>query len=108
MKHCKYCAQDDTKLDEFGYCTEYDCLERSGKRKILESLIKRAKDILFMPNDYVPLGIRSYVTNYYYVRTRKANDIMYEAEKEFGFVPLKVISAIPEANRGRWDKNIKW
>jgi hypothetical protein len=108
MKHCKYCAQTDTKLDEFGYCKKYDCLSRSGKKAKLENLIERARNILFIPNEYVPLGIKSWVTNCYHVRTRKANNIMYDAAKEFGFVPLQVLERIPMANREKWDKNIKW
>jgi len=108
MKHCQYCAQTETKLDGFGYCIEYDCFERSGKKKKLEVFVKQASDIWLMPNRYVPLGITSYVTNYYYERTRKANNIMHEAKREFGYVPFEIIKAIPEANRGRWDKNIKW
>jgi len=44
MNHCKYCAQTKTKLDQYGYCIIYDCLERSGLRKKLNELIKAAGD----------------------------------------------------------------
>ena len=108
MKHCKYCASYTTKLDTFGYCIKYDCFGRSGKRQLLNDFVNRANRIWTMPDRYVPLGITSHVTNYYYERTRKANDIMNDAKREFGFVPSDVIRAIPEKNRGQWDKNIRW
>lgn len=74
----------------------------------LEFLMQRASDLLFISESSRPLGIVSYVSNYYNPRTRAANDIMYDAKKIFGFVPTKLLERIPINNRERWDKNIRW
>jgi len=108
-KHCLYCAMQDTKLDGFGYCIKYDCFTGAGKNDILNSFVKEARDLIFIPkNQTSALGIVSYVTNYYNVRTRKANNIMYRAELEFGYVPQEVLKHIPVENRKDWNANIRW
>lgn len=108
MKHCQYCASTVTKLDKFGYCVAYDCLERSGKREKLNDLVKRASDLIFVSKSHVSLNIRSCVTNTYSPRTRKANQIVTDAIREFGYVPNEVLEKIPMENREKWDKNIRW
>lgn len=109
MGHCKYCAQDDTKLDSFGYCIKYDCFTRSGSSRKYNDLLQRAKNIRYIPDETKIINIRSYVSkNYYQVRTRVANDIFFEAEEEFGYVPHEIYTAVPLKNRGRWDKDILW
>ena len=108
MKHCLYCAQTSTELDEFGYCKKYDCLGRSGKRGVLENLMREAGDLYSVSNSHKQLGIRSYVTNSYNPRTRKANEIARKAQTEFGFVPMQLLERIPIENRDKWDKNIRW
>jgi hypothetical protein len=72
----------------------------------LDRLIERAKEIWIMPDAYGQVS--GPVTNTYSKRTRKANDIMWDATKIFGFVPTEVSNEIPEKNRGRWDKNVRW
>lgn len=106
MRHCEYCASTVTRLDHFGYCVKYDCLSRSGKRDKLNNLIKRASDIYTMPD--TTGQVSGPVSNFYSHRTRKANNIIYDAQREFGFVPMEVYERIPMKNRGRWDKNIRW
>ena len=109
MKHCKYCAQDDTKLDSFGYCIEYDCFTRSGASKKYNDILQKAKKIWHMPDITKRINIRSYTSkNHYKVRTRAANDVFREAEKEFGFLPHEIYTAAPLENRGKWDKDILW
>ena len=107
MKYCKWCGSTVTRLDEYGYCKKYWCFGRAGKDKVLEALKKRISDLYFLPKS-AQLGITSYVTNNYNPRTREANNILMDAQKEFGFVPLEIIDKIPMENRGQWDKNIKW
>ena len=107
MKYCLYCAQTQTRLDEFGYCKKYDCFEKSGKKQILKDLIKRVGNIYRLPKSST-LGIRSYVTNYYNPRDREVNDIIYVAQKEFGLVPEELLKTIPAENMKKWDRNIKW
>lgn len=106
MKECPYCAQTDTKKDSFGYCKQYNCFGISGMRDELNHLIRRAGDIWTMPDTYGQVS--GPITNCYSHRTRKANDIMRDATNIFGFVPFELINRIPEKNRGRWDKNIRW
>jgi len=106
MKPCLYCAQTTTKKDSFGYCKRYKCFERSGKNIIFQKLIKSASDICTMPNTYGQIS--GPVTNSYKHRTRKANEIFHEAQREFGFLPLEILEAVPLENRKRWDKNIRW
>jgi hypothetical protein len=107
MKYCQYCGQTITKLDKFGYCKKYDCFGRSGKREILNRLISKVSNIYTMSQSS-ELGITSYVTNYYNPRTRFCNDLMREAEKEFGFVPQELLDRIPEKHKEKWDKRIRW
>lgn len=104
--NCLYCAQTDTKKDGYGYCKKYDCFTRSGMKQKLENLVSEAKEIWFMPDTYGQVG--TVVSNSYSHRTRKANEIMNKAKNVFGFVPMEVAQAIPEKNRGQWDKNIRW
>lgn len=104
---CPYCAQTNTRKDGFGYCKVYACFKASGKKRVLERLLKRAHNIFFLPESS-QLGIRSYVTNTYSPRTREANDILHEANWELGFVPLELLDAIPMQHREKWDKNIRW
>lgn len=107
MKHCKYCGSTVTYLDSFGYCRKYACFVRAGKDKILKHLQNRAGNLILLPK-YKQLGITSFVTNGYNPRTREANDIMREAQEEFGFVPMDLLDRIPIENREQWDKNIRW
>ncbi len=107
MKHCKYCGSTITRLDKFGYCIKYYCFGRAGKKEALDDLIKRAGNLWQLPESG-QLGILSYVTNNFNPRTREANNIMYDAKQEFGFVPGEVCERIPMENRGQWDKNIEW
>jgi hypothetical protein len=106
MKHCRYCAQTITKLDGMGYCIMYSCFRRSGKQEVLDALVRKAWTIYSMPDSYGQIG--RVVSNPYSKRHRFANDVMWEAEKEFGFVPSKVLSAIDSKYHGPWDKNIRW
>jgi hypothetical protein len=57
---------------------------------------------------YSGLGITSYVTNYYNPRVREGNNIMYDAEKAFGFVPMEILNNLPSQYRKKWDKDIRW
>jgi hypothetical protein len=107
MKHCKYCASTVTNLDNFGYCKKYYCFGRSGMADKLNALIQRCGNIWLQPKSKA-LGIASCVTNNYNGRTRFANDIMRDAEHEFGFVPSEVLDRIPLENQKQWDKNIRW
>lgn len=107
MAGCKYCAQSNTRLDELGYCKKYNCLERSGKKPVLDNLIDRAHKIYTLPK-YKQLEIRSYVSNGYSPRDREANDILYECNEEFGFVPLSLLNAIPNEHMKKWDRDIRW
>jgi len=106
MTECPYCAQTETRKDRFGYCKKYGCFARSGMQAELDYLIKQARSIWTMPDTYGQVS--GPVTNLYSHRTRKANDIMWDATKIFGFVPLDVVNCIPEKNRGKWDKNVRW
>ena len=44
-KPCKYCAQSGTHKDDFGFCKKYNCFEVSGKKQILEDLLKKKQDV---------------------------------------------------------------
>ena len=105
---CLYCAQMYTKKDAFGYCKVYNCFDRSGKKVILDNLVKEAFNLIFISNDFIQLSIMSHVSNFYNKKTRAANDIMYKAKKEFGFIPSEVLKNIDMKNRQAWDKNIRW
>jgi len=105
-KSCQYCGQGNTHLDKFGYCKKYDCFGRSGKRDLLNHFIKKASDTFTMPDDVGQVS--GPVSNFYRTRTRYANDVMYNAQKEFGFLPMEVLDRIPTKNREKWDKNIRW
>ena len=108
MGMCPYCAQTRTKKDGYGYCKIYDCFGISGKKNKLNQFIKRASDLYDISEQSKPLSIRSYVSNYYNPRTRAANDLIYDVQKEFGFVPFELYDKIPMKNREKWDKNIRW
>lgn len=108
MKHCQYCGQTATKLDEFGYCVRYSCFSVSGRKAKLESLVTRARNLLFVSDSYRPLSIKSWVSNGFSERTREANHIIFDTQKEFGFVPRQVLDLIPMKNRQKWDKDIRW
>jgi hypothetical protein len=108
MGHCKHCAQEE-KLDSFGYCIKYSCFKRSGLDVDLEYLKRKAWGYLVIPKGQSsPLGITSYVTNNFNVRTRYCNSVMDEARTKFGFVPQEILSIIPVENQKPWDKNIRW
>ena len=106
MKHCQYCAQTDTRLDEFGYCKKHDCFGQSGKRDKYNSLVDRANSIYSVPDKHIQLG--RVVTNRYSLRTRTANAIVRDAELEFGFVPMSLYEKIPTEYRKQWDAHIRW
>jgi hypothetical protein len=76
-------------------------------RDKLDALLKRAGNIYFLPKNAV-LGIRSYVTNNYNPRDREGNNIMWEAQRTFGFVPLEILDAVPSQHQKKWDRNIRW
>lgn len=103
---CPYCAQTDTKKDSYGYCIKYACLIVSGVDTKINDFAKRALSIATMPNEYVSLNIISYVTNYYNLKERKADDLRAKCLKELGFIPGIVSDRL--RNCKRWDRNIRW
>ena len=103
---CQYCGQGNTHLDKLGYCKKYNCFGISGKRDILNQFIKKASDTYTMPDTYGQVG--TVVSNLYSNRTRYANGVMRDAEREFGYLPMEVLDRIPIMHRGKWDKNIRW
>ena len=106
IKHCKYCANYTTQLDIFGFCKKYNCFNRSGKNVKYESFKNKISNLILIPNE--TRQISGQVSNFYNIRNRKANDIMYEIEKEFGFIPSELYYNIPEEYRKKWDSNIRW
>lgn len=108
-KHCKYCGQCDTKLDNFGYCIEYECFQRAGKRDILDVIKHKASDIYLLDKS-TPLSIRSYVTNNFNPRDRAAEKIQRDCIREFGFIPQEVRDSLPpeQQNFPQWDRKIRW
>jgi len=103
---CQYCANSDTKLDHFGYCIKYGCLETSGKKEILDRMVKQASALWFGDSSGQVSGP---VSNFYSKNHRKADDLKYDAYKEFGFIPYEIFDKMPEKYRHeKWDKNIRW
>lgn len=106
MSYCKYCAQEE-KLDSFGYCIQYGCFQRSGQDVILHQLEREASDLINIDRNACK-QISGPVSNFYRVRNRVANDVMYKAERIFGFVPSTVLSKINAEDQLKWDRNIRW
>lgn len=107
MKHCKYCANSDTRLDSHGYCIKYNCFERSGIAQEVRNFVNKIKmEYWDIPkNSYGQIG--TVVINPYNRRHRHIDTAARSALNRFGFIP-KGISSLRNFHKGAWDKNIRW
>jgi hypothetical protein len=90
MKSCPYCAQTNTKKDEFGYCKKYSCFEVSGDKKAYECLKDKLRDTIF---------ISSYRRNQfdgspYNPREEAKSWITLKIQELLGFVPMEVFGIV--------------
>ena len=105
FKYCKYCGQSNTKLDKFGYCKEYNCFEQSGMKSKLDNYIKQINTFWFKDDSHRQTS--KTVTSYYNINEYEIYSIMKEVEKDFKYIPLDILNAIPFKYRNwkKWDRN---
>lgn len=107
MPSCPYCAQTNTRKDKYGYCKTYQCFQAAHGANLKKgrALISTIND---EPDAFVPLSIRSHVSNFYNARTRKANSVIATIKSWIGFMPDELDKLIDDKHKKDWDQNIRW
>ena len=84
MKSCPYCAQTDTRKDQYGYCKKYNCIEVSGVKKRIEFY----KNELIDADSLSTYRRNSFNNTHYNPRQEKKDYIIKQMSRELGFVPI--------------------
>lgn len=87
MKSCPYCAQTETRKDQYGYCKKHSCFYVSGKKEKLESLKRDLSNTIFLPT-YKRNVFDGQVYN---PRQEKRSFIFGKIQELIGFIPLEVL-----------------
>lgn len=88
MNSCPYCAQSNTRKDEFGYCKKYACFSVSGTKQKFEDLRKQIGNTIFLPT----YRRNMFDNSAYNPREEKKSHLIMEIQNLLGFVPLSVLS----------------
>ena len=86
-KCCPYCAQTDTRKDEYGYCKKYDCFEVSGDKKKLDDLKSQLSGTILMPT----YKLNQFDNTPYNPRKEERSWLLKQVETLLGFVPLNLL-----------------
>lgn len=84
-KSCPYCAQTDTRKDEYGYCKKYACFYVSGNKAKLEDLKKELGDRFFKPT----YRRNMFDGAVYNPQKEHVSHVQRSVQKLLGFVPFE-------------------
>jgi hypothetical protein len=86
-KSCPYCAQTNTRKDQYGYCKKYSCFYVSGNKEKYENLKKEMRETIFLPK----MKRNMFDGCYYPKRANEQAWIMKKIQNLLGFVPLEAL-----------------
>jgi hypothetical protein len=82
---CPYCAQTDTRKDQFGYCKKHNCFEVSGTKAKYKELNKKLSDTFFLPT-YVR---NQFDGSHYNPREEKREQLLKQIVQLLGVAPIE-------------------
>lgn len=88
MKICLYCAQANTRKNEYGYCKRYNCFEVSGDKSKFEKLQGELREARSLPT----YKRNQFDGSVYNPRKIEERWVLLKIQKLLGFVPLISIS----------------
>lgn len=82
---CPYCAQTDTKKDQFGYCKKHNCFEVSGTKAKYEDLNKKLSNTFFLPKSKRNM----FDGNYYNPQKEEREYLLKQIVQLLGVAPIE-------------------